>query len=161
MRALCTFVVGIALGSVMTTGFAEDRRLPGVVGINHVALVTPRYEAMKAFYTQTMGFPEVFTARNASGEPTLTYLQASRTTFIELFPAAPNRAAGFQHVGLHVDDIDGTVARLRERGVTVSDARTGATGSRITTVTDPDGTRIELSELGPQSRARQASEAWK
>jgi hypothetical protein len=31
----------------------------------------------------------------------------------------------------------------------------------LPTVTDPDGTRIELSELGPQSRERQASEACK
>src|SRR5690606_21103453 len=122
-------------------GIAQERRLPGVVGINHIALVTPNYDAMKAFYTQTMGFPEVFTARNANGDPTLTYLQASRTTFIELFPATPNRPSGFQHVGLHVEDIAATVTRLRERGVTVGEPRVGATGSTIATVTDPDGTR--------------------
>lgn len=161
MRAFFTFVLGLALGAAVATGVAQDRRLPGVVGINHIAVVTPRYDAMKEFYTQTMGFPEVFTARNAAGEPTLTYLQASRTTFVELFPAGPNRAPGFQHVGLHVEDIDATIARLRERGATVGDARVGATGSRIATITDPDGTRIELSELGPESRARQAADAWR
>lgn len=161
MRASLMFVVGLIVGTVVTNGLAQDQRLPGVVGINHIAIVTSNYDAMKQFYVQTMGFPEVFTARNGSGEPTLTYLQASRTTFIELFPASATRPSGFQHVGLHVEDIVATAARLRQRGVEVGTPRSGATGSIIATVTDPDGTRIELSELGPESRARQASEAWR
>ena len=37
-------------------------------------------------------------------QPTLTYLQASRNTFIELMPAGANRSAGFTHFGVHVDD---------------------------------------------------------
>lgn len=161
MRASLTFLLGLGLGIAASTGLAQDKRLTGVVGINHIAIVTPNIEAMKTFYTQTMGFPEVFTSRNAAGEPTMIYLQASRTTFIELFPATANRPAGFQHVGLHVEDINATAARLRERGVQVGTPRQGGSGSIIATVTDPDGTRIELSELGPESRARQATEAWK
>lgn len=161
MRAPLMFVVGVVVGAAATSGLAQDNRLPGVVGINHVALVTPNYDAMRTFYTQTMGFPEVFTARNAGGEPTLTYLQASRTTFIELFPAAATRQPGLQHIGLHVEDINATVERLRQRGVEVGTPRVGATGSTIATVTDPDGARIELSELGPESAARKAAEAWR
>jgi catechol 2,3-dioxygenase-like lactoylglutathione lyase family enzyme len=161
MRASLMFLLGLGVGAAVTTGAAQDHRLPGVVGINHIAIVTANYEAMRTFYAETMGFPEVFTNRNAAGEPTLTYLQASRTTFIELFPANATRQPGLQHVGLHVEDISATAARLRERGLQVGTPRQGATGSIIATVTDPDGTRIELSELGPESRARQATEAWK
>jgi catechol 2,3-dioxygenase-like lactoylglutathione lyase family enzyme len=161
MRAALTFLLGLGLGAVVTTVGAQDRRLPGVVGINHIAIVTANYDAMRAFYVDTMGFPEVFTSRSAAGEPTLTYLQASRATFIELFPANATRQPGFQHVGLHVEDVNATAARLRERGMTVGTPRQGGTGSIIVTVTDPDGTRIELSELGPESRARQATEAWR
>ncbi len=161
MRASLLFLLGLSVGAMVTTGAAQDRRLPGVVGINHIAIVTANYDAMRTFYVDTMGFPEVFTNRNAAGEPTLTYLQASRTTFIELFPANATRAGGFQHVGLHVEDVGAAATRLRERGLTVGTPRQGATGSIIVTVTDPDGTRIELSELGPESRARQATEAWR
>lgn len=161
MRASLMFLLGLAVGTAITTTASQDRRLPGVVGINHIALVTANYEAMRTFYVETMGFPEVFTNRNAAGEPTLSYFQASRSTFVELFPATATRPAGFQHVGLVVDDVNATATRLRERGVTVGTPRQGATGSIIVTVTDPDGTRIELSELGPDSRARQASEAWR
>lgn len=161
MRGSLLFLLGLCVGAAVTTGAAQDRRLPGVVGINHIAIVTANYDAMRTFYVDTMGFPEVFANRNAAGEPTLTYLQASRTTFIELFPASANRQAGFQHVGLHVEDVNATAARLRDRGLQIGTPRQGATGSIIVTVTDPDGTRIELSELGPESRARQATEAWR
>ena len=92
---------------------------------------------------------------------TRTRKGASRNTFIELFPAGANRTAGFQHVGVHVDDIAATVERLKQRGVTAGTPRTSGTGSIILTITDPDGTRIELSELGPNSLARKAMDAWK
>jgi catechol 2,3-dioxygenase-like lactoylglutathione lyase family enzyme len=116
---------------------------------------------MKAFYTGTLGFPEAFTNRNAGGEPTLTYLQASRSTFVELMPANANRAQGFTHFGLHVDDVQAVVARLRDRGLTVGEPRTIGSGSLTVNVTDPDGNRIEISELPPGAPARLAMEAWK
>lgn len=160
MRGTLLFLLGLGIGLASATHASQDRRLPGVTGINHVAIVAADYEATRRFYVETMGFPEVFTNRNAAGDPTLTYLQASQSTFIELFPGTATRAAGVQHVGLVVEDVHATAALLRERGLQVGTPRQGATGSIIVTVTDPAGTRIELSELGPQSRARQASEAW-
>jgi glyoxylase I family protein len=161
MRGGVLFMLGLGLGLATTSLSSQPRRLPGVTGINHIAIVTADYEATRRFYVETMGFAEVFTNRNAAGEPTLTYLQASRSTFIELFPATPTRTVGFQHVGLVVENVAETAVRLRDRGLQVGTPRQGATGSIIVTVTDPEGTRIELSELGPESRARQATEAWR
>src|SRR5262245_35044062 len=103
-RHLVIFLVGLAIGMSVRTGTAQDRRLPGMNGINHLAFATSKYDEMMAFYTQTLGFPEAFTNRNAGGQPTLTYLQASRGTFVELMPAAANRTPGFTHFGLYVDD---------------------------------------------------------
>jgi catechol 2,3-dioxygenase-like lactoylglutathione lyase family enzyme len=160
MRATILFLSGLAVGAA-GTGLAQDQRLPGINGINHIALVTEHYDAMKVFYAQTMGFPEAFTVKDANGQPTITYFQASRNTFIEVFPAGANRTAGFQHYGVHVDDINATVERLKQRGVPIGTPRTSGTGSIIVTITDPDGTRIEFSELGPASLARKAMDAWK
>jgi catechol 2,3-dioxygenase-like lactoylglutathione lyase family enzyme len=161
MRGSMIFLTGLTLGATLATAAAQDRRLPGMNGVNHIAIVTDKYEAMKEFYVQTMGFPEAFTVLNGAGQPTLTYLQASRSSFIELFPASPGRAVGFQHYGVHVDDINATAARLKERGMTVGMPRPSASGSITLTVTDPDGIRIELSELGPTSKARLAMERWR
>jgi catechol 2,3-dioxygenase-like lactoylglutathione lyase family enzyme len=116
---------------------------------------------MMHFYTQTLGFPEVFSNKNADGQPALTYLQASRNTFIELMPAGPNRSAGFTHFGIHVHDVLAVAARLRERGLQVGEPRTIGSGSLTVAVTDPDGNRLELSELPPEAPARKAMNAWK
>jgi len=161
LRTALVFVVGLGVGVAVTTAAAQDRRLPGMNGINHLAFVTPKYEEMLAFYTGTLGFAEAFTIRNAAGQPTLTYLQASRNTFIELMPAPAGRAAGFTHFGVHVDDVQIVAARLRERGMDVGTPRIIGSGSLTVAITDPDGNRLELSELGPDAPARKAMNAWK
>lgn len=130
-------------------------------GINHLALVTPKYDEMRTFYTQTMGFPEAFTNRNASGQVSLTYLQVSRNTFIELMPAGAGRAAGVGHFGLHVEDVEAVAARLRERGLTVAPPRIIGSGSLTVSVTDPDGNRFEVSQLPSDAPARRAMERWR
>ena len=154
------FALGLAVGLAVHSGTAQDRRLPGNYGVNHLAFATPKYAEMMQFYTETLGFAEAFANRNAEGQPTLTYLQASRNTFIELMPAGSNRPAGFTHFGLHVDDVQAVAARLRERGLQVGAPRTIGSGSLTVSVTDPDGNRLELSELPPGAPARKAMDAW-
>ena len=161
LRTPFVFLLGLLVGLAARTGVAQDRRLPGNNGVNHLAFATPKYAEMLQFYTQTLGFPEAFSNKNAEGQPTLTYLQASRNTFIELMPAGANRAAGFTHFGVHVDDVQAVAARLRERGLQVGTPRIIGSGSLTVAITDPDGNRLELSELPPGSPARKAMEAWK
>jgi catechol 2,3-dioxygenase-like lactoylglutathione lyase family enzyme len=161
LRTPIVFLLGLFVGLAVRTGVAQDRRLPGGNGINHLAFATPKYAEMMQFYTQTLGFSEAFSNKNAEGQPTLTYLQASRTTFIELMPAGANRPAGFTHFGLHVDDVQAVAARLRERGLDVGVPRIIGSGSLTVAITDPDGNRLELSELPPNAPARKAMEAWK
>jgi catechol 2,3-dioxygenase-like lactoylglutathione lyase family enzyme len=161
LRTSFIFLLGLLVGLAARTGVAQDRRLPGNNGINHLAFATPKYAEMLRFYTETLGFPEAFSNKNAEGQPTLTYLQASRNTFIELMPAGPNRSAGFTHFGVHVDDVQAVAARLRERGLQVGVPRIIGSGSLTVNITDPDGNRLELSELPPDAPARKAMNAWK
>ena len=161
MRTPLIFLIGLVVGMAVRPGVAQDRRLPGVNGINHLAFATPKYGEMLQFYTETLGFSEAFSNRNADGQPTLTYLQASRNTFVELMPAGANRPAGFTHFGVHVDDVQAVAARLRERGLQVGTPRTIGSGSLSVSITDPDGNRLELSELPPDAPARKAMNAWK
>ena len=161
IRGSILFVAGLAVGATFGGRAAQEPRLPGVNGVNHIAIVTDKYDEMMAFYTKTMGFPEAFTIKNTAGQPTLTYLQASRNTFIELFPASAGRQPGFAHYGLHVDDVNAIAAQLRERGLTVGTPRPAGSGSIAVTITDPAGTRIEISELPANAPARLAMERWK
>jgi lactoylglutathione lyase len=161
MRTLVVFSCGLVVGVAVQSGAAQDRRLPGNNGINHLAFATSRYAEMKQFYTETLGFPEAFSNTNAEGQPTLTYFQASRNTFIELMPAGTTRPSGFTHLGLHVADVRAVAARLRERGLQVGEPRIIGSGSLTVGITDPDGNRLEVSELPPNAPARKAMDAWK
>ena len=161
LRTPLIFLLGLVVGMAVRADVAQERRLPGVNGINHLAFATPKYAEMMQFYTQTLGFPEVFSRKGPEGQPTLTYLQASRNTFIELMPAAADRPAAFTHFGVHVDDVQAVAARLRERGLQVGAPRTIGSGSLTVAITDPDGNRLELSELPPDAPVRKAMDAWK
>jgi catechol 2,3-dioxygenase-like lactoylglutathione lyase family enzyme len=153
--------MGLLLGSAVATGLAQGNRLAGLNGVNHVGIYVENFDQALAFYTQKMGFQEAFTVRNDKGEPVLAYVQVSRNTFVELQPAGPNRPVGISHVGLHVDDIRATINTLKERGVTVEEARASATKSLIANVSAPGSVRIELSELPPESLQRKAMDSWK
>ena len=58
---------------------------------------------------------------------------------------------GYNHIAVTVEDLDGTLARLAERGIEPErppyTIREG--GSRLCFVRDPDGYRIELIERDP------------
>jgi hypothetical protein len=50
---------------------------------------------------------------------------------------------------------------FKQRGANVSEIRTSATKAVLSNITDPNGVRIELAELPPESLHRQAMERWK
>ncbi len=52
-------------------------------------------------------------------------------------------------------------SELRRRGVEIGDPRVGRTISFITSVTNPVGVRMELSEIGPDSMLGKAIASWK
>lgn len=160
MRTSIVFLLGLLLGAAMSTSLAQENRLAGIDGVNHVGINVENFDEAMAFFTQKMGFREAFTVRDAKGQPTLAYVQASPNTFVELQPAG-NRPTGISHFGLQVRNIQETITTLRQRGVTVEDARVSSTKSMIANVTAPSGVRIELSEITPESLQRKAIDSWK
>ncbi len=57
---------------------------------------------------------------------------------------------GYNHIAITIDDLDGTLAELLEKGIEPEKPpyRVSEGGSRICFVRDPDGYRIELIERG-------------
>jgi glyoxylase I family protein len=64
---------------------------------------------------------------------------------VHLIEGTPPAALG-QHFAVLVDDLDGTVAELRERAVEVSDPKPVGS-SRQAFLTDPSGNLVELHEV--------------
>jgi 4-hydroxyphenylpyruvate dioxygenase-like putative hemolysin len=127
MRTSIVFCMGLLLGSALAPALhpvlAQGQKLAGENYVNHVGMAVQNFDEAFAFYTQKMGFREAFTVRDASGKPTLAYVQANRNTFVELQQANANRPPGLNHFGLHVENLKATVATLKERGVTVEEPR--------------------------------------
>ena len=161
MKGLALVAFGVILGNVATERSAAQAQQVGL-RVNHVGVSVTDMNAAIAFYTKTMGFREAYTLRDASGNPTMSAIQVSRETFLELAPANANRPPGFSHVGIEADDIKAAATRLRQAGAQVTDPRFAEnTGVTLANVTDPQGLRVELLQLDPGSLQRKAIESWK
>ena len=163
MRGVALFVAGTLLGLAVSTAIAQNQSLSpnkGIVGLNHVGIIVPDLDKAVEFYTKTMGFPEAFRQNNAQGQVQLVYVQISQNTFVELQPAN-GRPVGVSHFGLHVENTKDAVAMFKARGANVGDVNVSGTKAILSNITAPDGIRIELAELPPDSLHRQAMSRWK
>ena len=161
MRSLSLFVAGIVVGLAITAVAQTQTPNRGIVGLNHVALSVPNLDEAVNYYTKTMGFPEAFRSVDEKGQVALVYVQISKNTFVELQPANPQRPPGINHLGLHVENMNSAVAMFKQRGANITEPRVSATKAILSNITDPNGVRIELAELPPESSHRQAMERWK
>src|ERR1700681_2363490 len=162
MRGLFLFIAGLGVGLAVESALAQNQTPNrGIVGLNHVAISVPNLDEAVSYYTKTMGFPEAFRSTDDKGQVTLVYVQISKNTFVELQPANAQRPAGINHFGLHVENMNAATAMFKQRGADVGDIRTSATKAILSNITAPNGVRIELSELPPESAHRQAMERWK
>ena len=135
------------------------------VRFNHVAFRVRDVERSLAFYEGVLGFREAFRVTRPDGRLGLIYVQFGPDQFVELFEGGPDgqqaeppaRGSGYLHFCITVEDLDGALATLRERGVPAGEPRTGTSGARIYFIEDPDGNKIELAELNATSQTRQAA----
>ena len=161
IRNVTLFAAGIVVGSfLMQPSPAQQKQSTGL-RLNHVGIYAKDYDESMRFYTQTIGLKEAFTVKDAAGKPTLTYLQITKDTFLEIAPATGDRAVGLSHIGIWPENLAATVALLRQRGVKVDDPRTGSTQTSITNATDPNGIRLELLDFLPGSLPKKAMDDWK
>lgn len=161
MRLIAALGIGIVMGFALAAEPSRTERLPGIIGINHIAVSTDDLQASLDFYKNKMGFDEAFRVADEQGQVALIYLYASKDTFLELAVARPDRPPGIYHYGLVVRDIHAAAAELATRGVTVQNLRKGSTGSLVGTVSGPHGVNIELLQQVPGSLQQKAIKAWR
>ena len=161
MRGLALFAAGTLVGLAVTALAQNQTPNRGIVGLNHVGLSVPDVDKAVEYYTKTMGFPEAFRLKNASGEVQLVYVQISQNTFVELQPANAQRPPGITHFGVVVDNMDAATAMFKQRGANVGQTNVSGTKAILNNIVDPNGIRMELAELPPESLHRQAMERWR
>ena len=162
MRGAFLFIAGIAVGLAVEAATAQNQSPnKGIVGLNHVGLSVPNLDEAVKYYTETLGFPEAFRAKDDKGNVALVYVQISKNTFVELQPANPQRPPGVSHFGIVVDNMPAATAMFKQRGAKVGEIRGSSAKAILDDITDLNGIRIELAELPADSLHRQAMDRWK
>jgi catechol 2,3-dioxygenase-like lactoylglutathione lyase family enzyme len=161
-RGLALFVAGILVGSLFMQPSAAQEKNRGL-RLNHVGIAVTNYEESLNFYTKVMGFKVAFRfPPTADGKPTTTYFQINRDTFLEMAPASATQPAGLTHIGIESTDIKSSIAAIRAAGGMAEDFRvSGPTKALLSNVADPNGIRVELVELTPDSLHKKAEDSWK
>jgi glyoxylase I family protein len=112
--------------------------------IHHVSLNVSEVERALGFYRDVLGMAELPRPDFPFGG---AWLDAGGSRQVHLIQADVPPDVG-QHVAFRVESIDRTVEAMRAAGVDVrSPSPVGDTGIMQTFVNDPDGNRIEFTQL--------------
>jgi catechol 2,3-dioxygenase-like lactoylglutathione lyase family enzyme len=176
MKRFALFAAGLGVlvaGIVLQPGAAQ-----GQVGkssglrLSVVGIAVSDYPKSQAFYERVMGFPVAFKFSSPDGTRTNTFFQMSRDTFLEMQQATADVRAGLTHAHFVVDDLSATLARLRQAGLPPAPPNGRPTNAvteagvsqnifvKNANVYDPNGIRLELNELIPESLMKKATESW-
>jgi glyoxylase I family protein len=123
--------------------------------IDHIELLTATPERIIAFYVEVLGFRERERLRipeTPLGALDLVYLELGGTTVeVMCYPQAkpiPSRSSeqrlGWQCLALEVQDMDGALALLKEKGVQAVWGPMKRPDYARAEIRDPDGNPIEL-----------------
>ena len=123
--------------------------------IDHIELLTAAPERTIAFYVGVLGFREGRRMRipeTPAGPLELVYLELGGTTVeVMCYPQAkaiPSRSAeqrlGWQCLALEVDDMDGALTMLEQKGVKAAWGPVKRPDYARAEIRDPDGNPIEL-----------------
>ena len=135
-----------------------------IKAISHSALnVRSMDEAMK-FYCGVLGFTQAFSA-NRNGKPWIQYIKVAPRQFFELFYCDPDDdfpsdISLYGHVCLSVKDIFAAEKALDEAGwpIDIRPKQGGDKNWQLWTK-DPDGNKIEIMQIDPESPQAKAMKA--
>ncbi|HEY9013154.1 MAG TPA: VOC family protein [Devosia sp.] len=132
--------------------------MKGIAGLAHVAIKVTDLDRSLAFYVEKLGFEEMLRLHNKDGSTWLVYLRITDDQYLEIFPGAENdrapgwNANGMNHMCLAVEDIRGVVAQIEAAGIPLlMPLKLALDGNWQAWIEDPDGNRIELMEMAPDS----------
>lgn len=121
-------------------------------GFHHVAIKVADFEKSVAFYRDQLGMPVKAQWGEGNGRGAL--LDTGDGNYVEIFAGGSGEkpAAGWFHIALRCNDVDGVIARLRAAGVPITmeprnaplPVPAGRPPIRIAFFNGPDGESIEL-----------------
>ena len=176
MKRFVLFVAGLGVlvaGIALQPGAAQGQAAKSSgFRLSLVGIAVSDYAKSQAFYERVMGFPAAFKFSSPDGTRTNTFFQMSRNSFLEMQQATADVRPGLTHAHFVVDDLTATLARLRQAGLPAA-PQNGPLANAVTAagfsqnifvknanVYDPNGIRLELNELVPESLMKKAADSW-
>ena len=140
-----------------------------LTGITHCALTVKDMEKSKDFFCRVLGFRQAFEINKPeTGEPWIVYLHAGGGQFVELFYNGSKDTVwepgmrGFNHICFSVEDIHRFAQHIKDQGGILDvQPKMGADHNWQCWITDPDGVRIEIMQISPESPHARALAMYK
>jgi len=142
----------------VTVEIQEDTSLTTESAFSHYHLSVPDTNAAREWYIKTFGATETQRrpGQKGAGVPggIVDFLSSAgrggkAKDAAPPAPPAPTAGRFLDHIGFEVKDLDAFVAKLKADGIKIDSGPTDATkqfGLKIAFITDPNGTRIELTQ---------------
>ena len=127
--------------------------------LTHAAIDVKDMEESLAFYEKALGFKKKFELADPdTGAPWIVYIQVCKGQFLELFytkegaESGPSPEVGFSHLCFCVESVEKIAEHLTKEGIhlDIPPCR-GCDNNLQTWIRDPNGIRIELMEISPDS----------
>ena len=122
----------------------EDTAMSGDIALHHVHFATPDVEAMQAWYAKAFGaVPGVRGSFQAADLPGVNLTFSGSAT-----PVKPTRHKALDHIGFEIENLEEFCKQLQAKGIELDGEYRYADALKlgVAFVTDPWGTRIELTE---------------
>jgi lactoylglutathione lyase len=132
----------------------HDFDAKGLTGVGHAGYVVSDMAAALAFYRDQLGL-DIIMEGDKDGKPWLKFLYVNDGAFVELFDGGvrqPSYRSNYLHLCLECADVAASVEELRSRGVEIDvEPNTGKDNNIQAWIHDPDGNKIELMQISPDS----------
>ena len=132
-------------------------------GLSHVAIRTRDILESVRYYTEVLGLQEAFRMHGEDGRLATVYLYLAPGQYLELFAGGSREGIsgpdviGPCHLCLMTENIEASYAAVRQAGGPLdTEIKRGKSRCLMFWTHDPDGTRIEMMEMPPESMQAQA-----
>ncbi len=125
-----------------------------IAAIAHAAYDVSDMSASLAFYVSKLGMKHAFSIPRDDGTPWIEYLKVAEGQFIELFYSKGGfqTPSSYSHLCLRVEDCEAAQRQLEAAGVAIDvPVKQGKDGNWQMWIRDPDGNRIEIMQISPDS----------
>ena len=147
----------------MSESNGNDQGFRAVSGLSHAAIRTRHILDSVQYFTEVLGLQEAFRMHREDGSLATVYMYIAPGQYLELFSDGTREGLtgpdviGICHLCLMTEDIRQSYEAVKKAGGPLdTEIKRGKSQCWMFWTHDPDGTRIEIMEMPPESLQAQA-----